>query len=796
MASAGECIREKGRRGEIDPELANELGDQVDDLVESFRRAGDPDAETSAAVKVRDQQRWKAAVRRNMRRRQAAVQKEVLDEVNSVPEGKERTAFALATLFPRPGGRQPRRSIWAQQQLHQQLAYARMSEAVEGLRPKKAGLTYDRELEEDIIRVLHGEEPRNRPDAKEIAEGVRRAFDYHPEQFRRMGIPVARRDKWTPQQHSSVKTGEADPDTWVKFMMDRADREQMINRDTGEPFTDEELERTLRKMHEAIRKDTGDNRSFLEKLTRERFFIFRDSDGYLEWREKYGADDSFMDSVHSHIENTSLNLARVEAFGPFPDQTARKITEALGPRQTVGGIPFDGLYKHMTGQTSIATGNQGNTAPRFLAGARHVVGSSILGSASILAVNDIAFSSAALRTLGVQSPFFRSTFNVVKRTLNPNKERDRILARKYGFVLESHLARTQASQRFEADEAFAGLPHRMQDTVLRATGLTAITENVRRTNYELSLRWMTEHKARSFDELPAQLRKTFNDFRIDSRQWDVIRTSIVKRGEGFEFIDPETVVDTDREAGENMMRLVNRIMEAGSPRTDPETRFLVTLNGTDADTIGGQLARMVTQLAFWPVGIMRNQTRVIAGLGGEMGTMNAFKKTAISMISLYAMAVPIVQLRDVVDGKVPRSPDNPSLIREAVFASGMFGLGGDFIQSFLGLGFSRGLEDFAVPPTVSPFASAGRAVSQVGRAVAGDPDANPGRALVRAAEDFTPGSTAWFAQLFLERMIFDTVQQMADPDAHRAFRAESRYAEDEEGTRYFVEPGEGLFGDR
>lgn len=62
-----------------------------------------------------------------------------------------------------------------------------------------------------------------------------------------------------------------------------------------------------------------------------------------------------------------------------------------------------------------------------------------------------------------------------------------------------------------------------------------------------------------------------------------------------------------------------------------------------------------------------------------------------------------------------------------------------------------------------------------------------GRDLVRFANKYTPD--LWCSRLAMDRLVWDTLQKMADPDAAGTFsRMESR-ARKEQGTGYYWRPG-------
>ncbi len=67
-----------------------------------------------------------------------------------------------------------------------------------------------------------------------------------------------------------------------------------------------------------------------------------------------------------------------------------------------------------------------------------------------------------------------------------------------------------------------------------------------------------------------------------------------------------------------------------------------------------------------------------------------------------------------------------------------------------------------------------------------------GRELTRFVELMTPGRSLWYARLAMERLIFDEMQKMIDPNANAAFRRIERSALRERGQSFFSPPGSGF----
>src|SRR5690606_8455007 len=80
-------------------------------------------------------------------------------------------------------------------------------------------------------------------------------------------------------------------------------------------------------------------------------------------------------------------------------------------------------------------------------------------------------------------------------------------------------------------------------------------------------------------------------------------------------------------------------------------------------------------------------------------------------------------------------------------------------------------------------------VGNVQQAAQGD-ETHFGRELVKFVQANTPGQSLWYARTAFQRILFDNMQRMADPEADKAFRRLERFYDREYGQDYWWAPGE------
>ena len=160
---------------------------------------------------------------------------------------------------------------------------------------------------------------------------------------------------------------------WIRFLDDdMLDLEKMVNERTGRAFTKQELELALREVHETIAQDglnkikpgqTGQPASLANRRMDHRFLVFKNADAWMRYQERFGDPDVF-NTMMSHIDSMSKDIALLEVFGPNPKHTiealkieAQRIANNDGRKATAAlsadAYQFDQMLKLFTGEGNI-----------------------------------------------------------------------------------------------------------------------------------------------------------------------------------------------------------------------------------------------------------------------------------------------------------------------------------------------------------------------------------------------------------------------------------------------------------
>jgi hypothetical protein len=204
------------------------------------------------------------------------------------------------------------------------------------------------------------------------------------------------------------------------------------------------------------------------------------------------------------------------------------------------------------------------------------------------------------------------------------------------------------------------------------------------------------------------------------------------------------------------------VIEAGS-------RERAKLYGwTDKGTWSGEVWRSALQFkSFTATLMMRHGSRM-------MGQEGAWSKAAYGvplfvMMSLLGGAV--VQLRELAVGNDPQDMTQGSFWTNAVLAGGAMGVYGDVLKAG-STPDGRGITDLIGGPILGDVKQITAIANKGVRQGMGDDKANAGNEAIKFAKSHTPFANLWYTKAATDHMIFNQLQEIANPGYLR--RKESR----------------------
>ena len=708
-------------------------------------------------------------------------------------------------------------SIYREFEATRSQAHAIVNEVIEQFRPRLAGLADPQKreiaLQENIIREMFGEDSGDDL-AKQMSTGLKEALEFLRTEFNRAGGNIAfREDFGMPQQHDPKALERVGKQQWINETLPLLDREKMINENTGQPFTDDELIEVLDETYDTIVSrglndiDPTDPK-FGSKITtrhqHRRFLQFRNADDWLAYQRKFGpAQGEVMTTMARHIDIMARDIAAMRTLGPNPRATIRLVADTLQQRtgQDVSDL-MERQFLEATGKTNIPVAGDGE----FWAGAgiatRNTLKSATLGQSFFSAITDVGFSQMAANMAGIPQ------MRLLQRHLalmNPSNAADRRQAIRLGLGAMGAIEKGQAAARVSGEglgdpNTAAGVTRGINDFVMRAGLLQPWTEAGRWAFGTEVLATLTERAGQRLDQLEEPLRNALQRNGIDEKTWDAIRNAPKFRDPetGADFIRPmEIMQNGDADAARALQRMISTETEFAVPSSFVPARALLTA-GTRPGTLMGEILRFAGMLKNFPVTVLMLQGMRIAAINGGL---NKAKYTAQLMAMTGALGVLGEQLSTIADGQTPR-PMTPgeegftTLILDGMWRAGSFGLLGDFVftnfdrygssisESLLGPAFDQAnrLQGLTAGNVIQALTED----RQPGESVLEQTDA--GRELVDFVRRMTPGQNLWFTNLVTQRLVFDQLQKLADPEYDNSFRRMEQIAEDQ-GSTFFFKPG-------
>lgn len=805
--SIEKCLMDKVKEGKLSDALAKEALRNVKRLEAKYRRSMSPAMAESAAAAETARVMTEVAERRKLQRGLKIVAMDrALAEIENHSKGESAGLMAVLT-----------RDIFEESEF---LPAETLAEIIRGqlarefdiglsaYRSTLAGLQQDKIGIRNMVRELYGIDTGDAV-AKNAADAWRRTTDLAAKRYAAAGGEIVERDDWRlNQSHDAELLRRAGFNQWSRDVRDAFDRGELDIFDfaTGERASDEQLAELLRDAYRHIVSRVEHSRTGAMTGDRAlpRMFHWKTADGWLAYNDQYGSGQGgIFNLVTGHLERMSRDIALTESLGPghrsSMESLVKHVTEAESAtpsRSLKRASPTRWFnnpvlamhsYRYMNGELSVPVGEM---AAGFMSGIRGWLTSAQLGSATLTAVpGDSVTSLVASANLGIPS------VRVIDRAarLMAGNSADKKLAVQQAIVAHAISDTALGTKRF-GDELFGqNFGGRLADTVIRASGLAHWTQSLKMAFMMEFTGLMARQSGRSFKSLDSGVKRAFKRYGITEAEWDAIRSADALEGpDGVRFWTPTTM--EDQGLAEKVMSMI--IQERAHAVIEPDARvrgFL--LQGTRRGSAGGELLRSTAMYKSFSVTILLTSlTRAMfrtperGGLGGIGTRLAALAGLQLMLTFAGAMAI---QMRELSKGKDPRPMDNVGFWAASNITGGGSGFLGDFATS----GYARG-DRGIVTAVAGPVAGLAEDVARitlpnVRQAIEGR-DTNIGSEISRAVRYYTPGSNLWYFRAALDRMAWDQLRVLMDPDYADAFRRQERRSNRDFGNDYYWPPGVAL----
>lgn len=530
-----------------------------------------------------------------------------------------------------------------------------------------------------------------------------------------------------------------------------------------------------------------------------RVFRFDDPDAYKRLMKKYGpGDGGLYKMLMGHLASMGREIAFVEVLGPqyersfnrLLDAARRDDAERFMPKIDEGGSRLGAkvaanlkriaptrpvtspaalkrTYDYLSGSLGVV---ESDLMAGIFGGMRNLQTASRLGSAIISAIpGDSVTAGLAANYNGI------APTAVLSRLVKSMVKDDEQLARQLNLTSAAVLESTLGAKRFSDEIVGEGLTGRLAETVIRVQGLQAWTEGLKRA-FSMEFMGLVARQADgAFEDLDPAFRSFLQRYGFQPGDWDKLRATPQLEQDGARFFDVNAV--EDQRLGDRLMSAV--LDERQFAVIEPNARVKqLTTGGAARGTWWGEVMRSTSMFKSFSMSII--MTHLMRGMTqGPIGN-RAFRLTGYMALMTVAGAV-TAQMQTIIAGRDPQDMEDPRFWSQAFIRGGGLGAYGDLVYSASTRG-NAGVYELAAGPVF------GSGINLL-TTLTGGKEAD-GKSLAQYLKSWTPGSTLWFSKLATDRLLFDQIQALLDPDYRKSFARYEKRMKKEFGQEFWWRPGQ------
>jgi hypothetical protein len=338
------------------------------------------------------------------------------------------------------------------------------------------------------------------------------------------------------------------------------------------------------------------------------------------------------------------------------------------------------------------------------------------------------------------------------------------------------------------------------EVVMRGTLLDHHTTALRASVGHTALADLANMAGQSFENLDPAVGRFLQRYGIAAKQWDILRTKALP-GEGL-FMDPGWLAgpmsgssQAEKNAAIKLLGAVNfETRNYAVPEGNVATRAF-WLGETRPGTYGGEALRSAQFLGFGTAVTMQHGFRAIEQIMGQHGGMFRGSYLAALVVSGTILGALSLQMRALATGKDLRNmnpwSDDPKHVAdfwlEAAVAGGALGMVGDQAKKMLQSKSRADASRLLTPTGGLAYDVATLGFGNISQAWSGE-KTNFGREAVQVArKDLLP--RLWYTNWAFDRLIWDTAQRFADPDAGQSIQRQRERAQKDAGQDFWLAPG-------
>jgi hypothetical protein len=417
-----------------------------------------------------------------------------------------------------------------------------------------------------------------------------------------------------------------------------------------------------------------------------------------------------------------------------------------------------------------------------LSAVRNLISASSLGSAQLSAFSDVGFQAVTRNFVGIPA---KKVVGDIVSMFGPNAKREAVRS---GLILDTAVHVMHQQARYVGSINSRSITGYLADRVIHMQGLSAWTQAGKHAFGMAFQAEMADRVGLTLDKLPDALRRTLDRHGISAAEWDQIRTAALHEPKpGATFLRPNEIAAVSRPLAEKYLSMIMREMRYAVPEGTVASRTLM-VQGTRPGTIMGELVRNMSQFKSFGVAVaMLHASRVAREVGAGRGAKGALYAGSLLLTGGILGSLSL-QLKELANGRDPRSMDDPAFWGAALLQGGGMGIYGDFLFANVNR-FGGGLAGTIAGPMADRL-NAFRDLTIGNVMELGEDKTNFGREAVKFARGNTPGGSLWYVRLAYERVVLDQLQHMVDPEARAAFRKRVQNRKKNYGNDFWWAPGD------
>ncbi len=671
----------------------------------------------------------------------------------------------------------------------------------------------------NIVREMHGEATGDAA-AKALSDGITDALEDLRLMHNEAGGIIGKLENWgMPHSHNRRAITQAKFDTWFQDIQPKINWKKMEDELTGRPFQAEGGSPPSMDIQRRFLQDIYDNIAYgkgtrdavygrpqgeamYKRRAKERVLKFKSADDWIEYNKKFGSGDPF-NSLMGHVHGMARDIVAMRAYGPNPNlgidyRQQLAVQRARSEGMTPGDVEGNGnvasrMFKVQSGGGQPETLWQDYTAT-FFSSARHIMTAAFLDRAVIASVSDLNTMRLAAQSVGMNPA------NVIARHVDLMKSQmSRDDALRAGWIADTLADPGAALARFQSEVPASEVAERLSSASMRVQGLAGWTDQGRIAFQMEMAGYMASQSGKKLRDVDPALRDLLRKSGVTEAEWAAFTDPkhMFTAGNGATFASPmwwRESTDMPKAQAEDLFFKIQSMIEEQTEFAVP-TQNLLARGYLDPAAFGlppGSLPYEVMKsgLMFksFAMTFTVNQFRRMMAQPTLAGRVGYGMNLAAGATVMGAVAL---QLGELIKGNDPQPMDTPDFWGRATLKGGGFGIVGDIVSTGEA-SWGGGFPTYVAGPVPQLLGDAWAISIGNGIELATGEDTNFASELSRIGKRYTPMGQTPMLGPALDRLFWDQLQNVLDPDAGRDFQRKATVQENRYGNGSWWMPGSPL----